>query len=62
MPFTIRAVGVDGGSELPQLRHEPAQWEWKHNTRRPNQVLGYLTPVNFQQPWKRKQGQEVMFH
>jgi putative transposase len=106
MPFTIKAIQVDGGSEfesvfeqecqrrgiklfvlpprspklnggveranrthteefyevtdstfdLADIRPELLQWETVHNTIRPHQALGYLTPQRFLEQQKQKGG------
>ena len=37
--------------EMPALNRELRQWEKTHNTVRPHQSLGYLTPLRFLQQW-----------
>jgi len=112
MPFPVRAIQVDGGSEfeavfeeecqrrgiklfvlpprspklnggverahrthteefcevtessfdIAELRAELLDWERTYNTVRPHQALGFLTPVEFLEQWKVRQGKEVMCH
>jgi len=112
MPFSIRAIQVDGGSEfeavfeeecqrrniklfvlpprspklngsverahkthteefyevtdssfdLAELRQQLLEWERIYNTVRPHQALDYLTPFQFLEQWKQKQGEEIRCH
>ena len=44
-----------GNSYLPFEKQKQAlkDWEWVYNYIRPNQALGYLTPMEFYQLWKK---------
>ena len=50
MPFPVRAIQLDGGSDLPdtipELNRLLQAWERVYNTIRPHQALGYLTPLD----------------
>lgn len=112
VPFPIRAIQVDGGSEFEAVFEEECQrrniklfilpprspklngyverahrthteefyevtessfciaelssellgWERVYNTVRPHQALGYLTPKEFLECYRQKEGKEVMCH
>ncbi len=51
---------TDSNFELADLRNKLLQWEHLCNTYRPNQALGYLTPLEYLQ--KRESRKEVMCH
>ena len=48
--------------EIAELRSELLEWERIYDTVRPHQALGYLTPLEFLEQWKGKQGKEAMCH
>jgi len=41
------------GKELTDLQKAAKQWEHVYNYKRPHQALGYLTPIEFYQLWKK---------
>jgi putative transposase len=53
---------TDSSFEIAELRADLLKWERVYNTVRPNQALGYLTPLQFIQQWQRKSQKEVMCH
>ena len=53
---------TEGPFDLAELRAELMHWEETYNRIRPHQALGYLTPLEFIEQWKKKQGKEVMCH
>lgn len=38
---------------LEKQREETLKWEWTYNYKRPHQALGYLTPMEFYELWKK---------
>ncbi len=53
---------TDSSFDLPQLQDELLTWERVYNTVRPHQALGYVTPLQFLEQLREKQGKEVMCH
>jgi len=41
------------GKELAELKESAKNWEHVYNYKRPHQALGYLTPMEFYQLWKK---------
>lgn len=39
-------------NDLKEQKEAAAKWEYIHNFKRPNQALGYLTPMEFYELWK----------
>ena len=50
---------VDSSFELAELRGQLLEWERICDTVRPNQALGYLTPLQFLQQRQENQRKEV---
>ncbi len=53
---------TESSLDIAELRAELLDWEQTYNAVRPHQALGYLTPLEFLEQWKEKQGKEVMCH
>ena len=53
---------TESSFDIAELRAELLDWEQTYNAVRPHQALGYLTPLEFLEQWKEKQGKEVMCH
>lgn len=64
MPFPVKAIQVDGGTEfdLSELRDELLEWERIYNAIRPHQTLGYMTPLKFLEQRKEYSGKAVILH
>jgi len=53
---------TDAGFEISELNQALLKWEKVHNTIRPHQALGYLTPQEFLESYKQNQRREAMCH
>lgn len=53
---------TESSFELTEIRQELLGWEQINNTVRPNQALGYLTPLKFLKQWNQNHEKEVRCH
>lgn len=49
----------DFSFDIKVLNQELSLWETTYNTVRPNQAIGYLTPLEYITRWKRQKGESV---
>ena len=47
---------------LPELNRQLRAWENTYNTVRPHQALGYATPLEFLQRWKKSNRKDPKCH
>ena len=53
---------TEANFEIGELNQALLEWEKVHNTIRPHQALGYLTPLEFLEQPKDNKGEEVICH